>query len=130
MSDRIIEPDQFAASLSSIFGDIERESSESLNVAVKEGARVSSNEWRSNARSKLGGTGKYASSVRFRVDRTGEKPKATVYSTMPGLPHLLEKGHAKMGGGRVSGREHIAPAADKGFDAAMETLSKEVDKRL
>ena len=42
------------------------------------------------------------------------------------LAHLLEKGHAKRGGGHVGGRAHIAPAEQHG----MEQLEQDIERAL
>lgn len=39
-----------------------------------------------------------------------------IYNKYPGLPHLLEFGHAKRGGGRVPGRTHIATVEQEVID--------------
>lgn len=44
----------------------------------------------------------------------------------PGLTHLLEKGHAKRGSGRVEGRPHIATAEQN----AIENYEKRLKERL
>lgn len=66
------------------------------------------------------GTGEYAKS--WTLEKGAKKHRqikysTTIYSTMPGLPHLLEHGHAKRGGGRVAGRPHIATVENELMNA-------------
>ena len=75
-------------------------------------------------------TGRYAKS--WRVKTTAESSNSleqTVHSpTRYMLSHLLEKGHAKRGGGRVRAIPHIAPAEAMGiemFEGLIEKALKE-----
>lgn len=45
---------------------------------------------------------------------------------LPGLPHLLEHGHAKRGGGRVAGRVHIKPVETEMIESFEDTLRREL----
>ena len=47
-------------------------------------------------------------------------------SKYPGLPHLLEHGHAKRGGGRVRAIPHIAPAEAAG----EQQLTQDIERGL
>lgn len=132
-SDLPIEADAFASSLEAIFGDVRRACTGALDEGVAEGAKVSAKEWRKGIRANFATHSRvrpYSKSIRTKFRRGGDSPVAVVYSTKPGLPHLLEKGHATIGGGRVPGREHVAPAAEEGFRAAFAKVEGEVDLRL
>lgn len=70
--------------------------------------------------------GKYAKNWTYEIGDAG----ATVYNKAPTyrLTHLLEKGHAKRGGGRVSGIPHIAPAEERAIQQYEQELIKGVEK--
>lgn len=75
----------------------------------------------------FGGAGKYASGWTSKVEESRMGAKATLYnSKVPGLPHLLENGHAKRGGGRVSGTVHIKPVEDELIKAFEQDLELEL----
>ena len=84
-----------------------------MKKAVRKSATQVKNEISANAPRD---TGKYAKS--WATKKTGENSHSlemTVHSkNRYQLAHLLEKGHAKRGGGRVSGKPHIAPAEENG----------------
>ena len=96
---------------------------ESMKKAVKKTATSVKKEISSNAPKD---TGAYAKS--WAVKKTKENSHSlemTVHSkNRYQLAHLLEKGHAKRGGGRVSGKPHIAPAEENGVQL-LEQLIEE-----
>lgn len=59
------------------------------------------------------GGGAYSRSWTSTLETSRFGSTAVIHSKKPGMPHLLENGHAKRNGGRVSGRTHIAPVEEK-----------------
>lgn len=55
---------------------------------------------------------KYRKSWTTQVETKRTSAQGTIYSKIPGLPHLLEYGHALRQGGRTTGRAHIAPVEE------------------
>lgn len=103
-------------------GDVEDLTAETVKEVVKLGVKAV----KSNSKA-FGGTGKYASGWTSEVETGRMSSQGTIYNKrVPGLPHLLEHGHAKRGGGRVPGRVHIAPVQDEIEKAFRETLEKKL----
>ena len=65
----------------------------------------------------------YATGWRSRVTKNGYRTTGEIGNKLkPGLVHLLEKGHSTIGGGRVEGRPHLAPAAERAFAYLLDML--------
>ena len=69
---------------------------------------------KSESSSTFGGTGRYAAGWTSQTETGRVSAQGTIYNkSLPGLPHLLEHGHANRGGGRTPGRVHIAPVEEQ-----------------
>lgn len=108
--------------------DILEEYAEDLQKNVDEAAvrvgKAGVKAVKSSAKQNFGGSGKYARGWKATVDAGRTGTTVTLHNSSPGLPHLLENGHAKRGGGRVAGREHIAPV-EKEIAETFEKAMKE-----
>lgn len=101
----------------------------SLNMAVATRAVAKAGETalRQNSRSEFKQhSGKYARGWKSQVTQTRMSTSAVLYNDHPGLPHLLENGHAQRGGGRTEGRPHIAPVEEQ----IVQLFEKEVERKI
>lgn len=114
MPKKTVQVDQMAKAVN----DALREYGVAADAAVDEAVRLTAAEAvkdiRGGAQNLFEGTGAYASSWTQKTQKRRKGYGRIVYSRSPyyRLTHLLEHGHAKVGGGYVDGRPHIAPAAN------------------
>ena len=96
-----------------------------MKKAVRKTAKTVKEEISANAPKR---TGRYAKS--WATKKTKENShtlEMTVHSKdRYQIAHLLEHGHAKRGGGRVSGKPHIAPAEQHGEELLESLIKKEL----
>ncbi|PGW89973.1 HK97 gp10 family phage protein [Bacillus cereus] len=70
-------------------------------------------------------TGKYSKGWRKKKEGSA----IIVHNALkPQLTHLLEKGHAKVSGGRVPAKVHIAPAEEKAINEFTELVERAIQQ--
>ena len=115
--------DKFADDIKKILAEYGDDVQENLSDAVKRVAKKGANAVKSAVQSTFGGTWEYASGWTSRAETGRLSAQGYIYNgAVPGLPHLLENGHANRNGGRTPGREHIKPVEEtviKEFEAEV-----------
>lgn len=98
---------------------------ENVKKAVQKAGKTVHDEISANAPSD---TGKYSKSWTVKTVReTSRSLELVVHSkNRYQLTHLLEFGHAKRGGGRVSARPHIAAAEEKAIKVFEEEIKEAI----
>lgn len=102
--------------------DVNLLTEEVVKAVTKQGVKAVKNA----SKGSFGGTGKYAAGWTSQVETGRFSAQGVIYNKTPGLPHLLENGHANRGGGRTPGRTHIAPVEEE----LIKTFEKDLEAKL
>lgn len=107
-------------------GDIESNLDEITKKVGKKGAQALKNESLAAFPDSKKHKKRYGSTWTSRADKERLYTTVTIYNSQPGLPHLLEYGHASRNGGRVEGREHISSVEE----SLIFEFEREVESKL
>lgn len=118
---RKVPLDRMADAIGKILAEYEDTIDENIIIVTQKVAKEGVKALKGESAAKFGG-GRYSQGWTSQVEVGRLYTTATLYNKTPGLPHLLEKPHAKRGGGRTSGNPHIAPVE--------EDLTREFEKAV
>lgn len=127
MASRKITADKLGEAIAEILEEYGDEVQKDMDDVVKDVGKAGVKAIKS-ASGVFGGTGKYRKGWTSQTDSERYGSTVTIYNRTPGLPHLLENGHAKRGGGRVPGKTHIAPVEQELIKQFEEQIEKAVSK--
>lgn len=131
-SDITVDVDKFAFALDSILEGIRSGIDDSLTPCVRKACQKGAREERKNAKAQgLVKSGRYVAGISYTTKGNKNESFGEIGNrNSPGLAHLLEKGHATAGGGRVAAYPHIAPAAVETFKKLEEELDRSIEDVL
>lgn len=119
---QVIDADELAVELSQAIQDYTEDVQEAIDKKVSSTATKVKREIKQDSPRK---SGEYADGWSRKTSRKNGLIDITIYNKdKPQLTHLLENGHAKVGGGRVPGIPHIKPAYDK----FVPNMEKEIEQ--
>lgn len=104
---------------------------EEFEAAKQETAKEIQDELKADGQPYKDKSGDYRKGWRIKKQGSGNRTSFIVHNaTDYQLTHLLEKGHARRGGGeRVPARVHIAPAEEKGIEKFLERTERAIRQR-
>ena len=120
--------DQLAAEIAKGLAEYSQEVVENVNVSSERVGKAAVKRLKETS-PKRPGSGKYAKSWAIKTDKvTGQPDNRIIHAKAPHyrLTHLLEKGHAKVNGGRVEGIPHIRPAEEE----VIREFTREVEEAI
>lgn len=124
---RVTPLDRLAATIQNELADYAVGVTESVKEATKRVTKAGVKALRAEARQKFKGTGEYAKGWTSTFETGKHSAQGVIYNKdVPGLPHLLENGHAKRGGGRTAGVPHIEPVEEM----IAQQFTEEVERLL
>ena len=125
-----IPVDRLSAEINKILTEYGNEVQENVDDAARRVTKAGAKAVRGNAQStfRIGnGEKNYAKGWTSKFETGRLSAQGIIYNKdLPGLPHLLEHGHANRNGGRTPGRAHIAPVEQK----IIEDFEKAVKKAI
>jgi len=107
-----VKIDQLAAEIAKGLAEYSQDVVEKVNVSSEKVGKAAVKRLKQTSPKK---TGQYAKSWTMKTEKEiGQPHKRIIHAKAPHyrLTHLLEHGHAKVGGGRVEGKPHIRPAEE------------------
>lgn len=107
-------------------GDVESNLDEITKKVGKKGAQALKNESLAAFPDSRKHKKRYGNTWTSKAEKQRLYTTVTIYSSQPGLPHLLEYGHASRNGGRVKGREHISGVEE----SLILEFEREVESKL